>query len=103
MVLKCVFCKAKAFPKKGMKFNGYSIDGWKCGKCGEEYFDPDQAQRILFINKLKKKGFELKLNRVRSNLILRIPKAVSEVLNLNEKSIVNFKLKNDKEIVIRTS
>lgn len=102
MTLKCALCGKKAYRKKGMKFNSYTIDGWRCSGCGEEYFDSDQAQRILLLNKLKKKGFELKLNRVKSNLILRIPKAVSEVLGLNEKSVVNFKLKNDKEILIST-
>lgn len=88
--------------KKNLQFNQYKIDGWQCGKCGEEYFEPAQAQRILLLNKLKHKGFELKLNRVKSNLILRIPKEVGEAMNLNEKSIVTFMVKNGKEILIKT-
>ena len=37
---------------KGMKFNEYSIDGWKCS-CGEIYYNPEQAQGVLLMNKLK--------------------------------------------------
>ena len=35
---------------KRMKFNEYKIDGWKCS-CGEIYYNPEQAQKILSQNK----------------------------------------------------
>jgi len=70
--IKCV-CGKVAKPVKELKFNGHNIDGWKC-TCGQIYYDPDQSQTILFLNKLKHKKYSLKLSKVRSNLILRIPK-----------------------------
>ena len=55
---------------KGMKFNEYLIDGWKCS-CREIYYDPEQARKVLLLNKLKKEVLKAKLGKIRSNLILR--------------------------------
>ncbi len=99
--MKCHNCNKAMKRRTDLKFNKHTVKGWKCS-CGEEYFDSEDAQRILLLNKLKNKGFELKLNRVKSNLILRIPKEVGKAMGLNEKDIVHFSMKNDKEIVIKT-
>ena len=66
-----------------MEFNEYAIDGWKCS-CGEIYYDPEQAQRILLLNKLKKETIKAKLGKIRSNLIVRLPKDVELALNLQK-------------------
>ncbi|MBU4502065.1 MAG: AbrB/MazE/SpoVT family DNA-binding domain-containing protein, partial [Nanoarchaeota archaeon] len=86
---------------KNLKFNGYKIDGWKCPNCKEEYYNPEKAQKILLLNKLKKQKFHLKLSRIRSNLILRIPKEVSDALNLHKGENVEFSLKDCNEMVIQ--
>jgi hypothetical protein len=99
--MKCYRCGGIAKFRKGIRFGRYKIDGWEC-KCGEAYFDPVQAERILFINKLKKHKFHLKLSQVRSNLVLRIPKGVSDVLNLHKGEEVEFGLEDDNKIVIKT-
>ena len=97
--LKCA-CGKIAKYKEHLKFNNYDIDGWKCDSCGELYYNPEKAERILLINKLKKMKYHLKLSRVKSNLVLRIPKEVSEALNLQKGESVEFGLKNDSEMVI---
>lgn len=51
--MKCM-CGKIAKYVKGMRFNKYKIDGWKCDSCGEAYYTPEQIERILRINKLKK-------------------------------------------------
>ncbi|MBI4139551.1 AbrB/MazE/SpoVT family DNA-binding domain-containing protein [Candidatus Woesearchaeota archaeon] len=89
--MSCV-CGKKAYYEENLRFNGYSIDGWKCKHCGEEYFNPGKAEFILLLNKIKKKKYNLKLNRVRSNLILRIPKEISTVLNLSDSTILQVSL-----------
>ena len=86
---------------KGMKFNEYEIDGWKCS-CGEIYYVPEQAQKILLLNKLKKMNYNLKLSEVRSNLILRIPKEVSTVLGLKKGDELNLKLKDNGKLILST-
>ena len=68
---------------KGIKFNEYSIDGWKCS-CGEIYYDPEQAQKVLLLNKLKKEVLKAKLGKIRSNLILRLPKDLEHAFSLEK-------------------
>lgn len=80
----------------GIKFNEYKIDGWKCS-CGETYYDPEQAQRVLVLNKLKKAAVRAKLGQIRSNLILRLPKDVEYALGLHKGKDVLIRVK-DKEL-----
>lgn len=83
-----------------VRFNRYELDGWKCA-CGETYYDSEQAEKILLLNKLRKMLYKIKLNRVKSNLILRIPKDVSEALNLKEGKEITLAVK-EKEIIVQT-
>ena len=74
-----------------MKFNEYTIEGWKCS-CGEIYYDPEQAQKILVLNKLKKEAIRAKLGKIRSNLIVRLPKDLEYALNLEKGKDVFIKV-----------
>ncbi len=97
--MKCA-CGKTAKYDQNLKFNGHKIDGWKCGSCKEEYYNPDKAERILLLNKLRKVKYHLKLSKVKSNLILRIPKEVGDVLNLHKGAEVELGLRNSNEIVL---
>jgi len=79
---------------KELNFNGNKIDGWRC-LCGETYYDPEQAQRILLLNKLKKAAIRAKLGRIRSNLILRLPKDVETALCLQQGKDVIIRVNGD--------
>ena len=96
--MKCTCGKIAKYVEE-LTFNNHTIDGWKC-ECGEVYYNPEKAERILLINKLKKVKYHLKLNRVKSNLILRIPKEVSDVLNLHEGNQMELGLRDATEIVL---
>ena len=76
---------------KNIEFNNHKIDGWKCS-CGEIYYNPEQAQKILLLNKLKKEAIKTKLGKIRSNLILRLPKDVENALNLRKGKEVLIKV-----------
>jgi hypothetical protein len=80
--MECVSC-GKTAKKAKLRFQGTVIDGWKCS-CGEEYFDPEQAQRILLLNKILTKEYKIKLGQIRSNLIIRIPTELAEALGLHK-------------------
>lgn len=89
--MKCNKCgKTMKFVKE-MKFNEYSIDGCKCS-CGEIYYDPEQAQKVLLLNKLKKEVLKAKLGKIRSNLILRLPKDLEHAFNLEKGEDVLIKV-----------
>ena len=89
--MKCHKCGKAMKYIKGMKFNEYKIDGWKCS-CGEVYYNPEQAQKILLLNKLKKESIRAKLGKIRSNLILRLPKDVETALDLEKGEDVLIKV-----------
>ena len=89
--MKCHKCDKKMKYVKGMQFNEYKIDGWKCS-CGEIYYNPEQAQKILLLNKLKKETIRAKLGKIRSNLILRLPKDIERALNLEKGEDVIIKV-----------
>src|SRR3990167_3823565 len=97
--MKCI-CGKTAKYVKSLKFNNYDIGGWKCGSCGEIYYEPEKAEKILLLNKLKKHKYNLKLSQVKSNLVLRIPKEVSDLLNLRKGGKIEFSLKDTNEIII---
>lgn len=93
-------CGKKAKYVEHLKFNGIDIDGWLCGSCGEKYYNPEKAQQILALNKLMKQTFELTLSQIKSNLVLRIPKEVSDALHLQKGEKIEFRLRTPTEIVI---
>lgn len=79
---------------KALDFNGYRIAGWKC-PCGEKYYGPEQAQKVLLLNKLKKQSLKAKLGRIKSNLILRLPIDIEHALNLKQGEDVLISIEND--------
>ena len=99
--MKCV-CGGIATYHEDLKFNAYDIDGWVCKNCGEIFYNPEKAERILLLNKLKKAKYQLRLSKTKSNLILRIPKEVGDVMNLHKGEEVEFRLKEDDEMAIHT-
>lgn len=84
--------------RRDLVFNGSKIEGWVC-TCGEKYYSPEQAQKILLMNKLKNEVIKAKLGRIRSNLIIRLPKEIESVLDLQKGESVIIKLE-DREIRI---
>ena len=97
----CVTC-GKTAKRAKLRFQGAEIDGWRCS-CGEEYFDPEQAQRILLFNKILTKEYKVKLGQIRSNLIVRIPTELSEVLGLHKGERVLLRADGEKKLHIETA
>ena len=96
--MKCVRCGGVA-KKAKLRFQGHEIDGWRCD-CGEEYFDPEQAERILMLNRLKDESFEVTLGKSRSNLIIRIPARVQAALGLEPGKKVTLKVEDIKRLKV---
>ncbi|MEE9224270.1 MAG: hypothetical protein V3U51_05940 [Thermoplasmata archaeon] len=92
----------KTAKRAKLRFQGAEIDGWRCS-CGEEYFDPEQAQRILLFNKILTKEYRIKLGQIRSNLIVRIPTELSEVLGLHKGEMVLLRADGEKKLHIETA
>lgn len=50
--MKCHICKRKMKHYDELNFNNSKIPGWKCS-CGEVYYEPKEAQKILLLNSIK--------------------------------------------------
>lgn len=88
--MKCHTCN-KLMKQAKFSFNEYEIDGWQCS-CGEQYYEPEQAQNILLQNKLRREQLRAKLGKNRNNLILRVPKRFEQALTLKQGEEVNLEL-----------
>lgn len=87
--LDCISC-GKIAKEAKLRFQGYDVKGWKCS-CGEIYYEPEDAQRILLMNKILKKQYEVKIGQIRSNLIIRIPTELSKAMGLHKGEKVKIK------------
>ena len=96
--MKCTSCGKIAKPAQ-LRFQGHDINGWKCS-CGEEFFDPDEAQKILLLNKILKKQYKVKIGKIRSNLIIRIPTELAEALSLCKGEKVTIKADDFKRFYV---
>ena len=99
--MKCHRCSKEMKYQKGLKFNEYAIDGWKCS-CGEIYYNPEQAQGILLLNKLQKENIRAKLGKNKTNLIVRVPKEIENALHLKKGEEVIIKVKEKCFTIIPT-
>lgn len=97
--IKCVCGKVAEYDAQ-LRFNSYKIDGWVCKSCGEVYYNPDKAEKILQLSKLKKIKYELTLTQVKSNLIVRIPKDVSDALDLHKGKHIELRVGSENEIIM---
>ena len=97
--MNCVCGKVASY-EEHLKFNKSDIDGWVCKECGETYYNPEKAEKILLLNRLMKIKYCLKLSKVKSNLILRIPKEVGEALDLHKGGEIELELKDMNKIVL---
>ncbi len=95
--LSCANC-GKIAKETKLRFQNKILDGWKCANCGEEYFEPLEAEKILLLNKLQKSGFDVKLGQIKSNLIVRIPKEAQKALNLHKGEILKLKVASPHKI-----
>ncbi|MBI5061571.1 MAG: AbrB/MazE/SpoVT family DNA-binding domain-containing protein [Candidatus Aenigmarchaeota archaeon] len=75
-------------------------EGYKCAKCGETEFTEEQMRKAL---RVKEKAIKIMVTRrlgmVGESVILRIPKEVTERMNLKEGEEVRVIVENNKMIV----
>ena len=88
--------------EKELHFNEFHIPGWRCS-CGEVYYDPEHAQKILLLNKLQKEALRAKLGRIRSNLVLRVPRQIEKALNLKKGEVVRLEMNGRQFTVVPDS
>jgi hypothetical protein len=91
--LRCVCGKIAKSGK--MNYLGHKIGCWKCS-CGESYLNPVETERIRLANRLKNSKFEIKVGKIRSNLIVRIPKDIGDLLGMQAGNKLTLTAKPDR-------
>lgn len=98
---KCVLCGGRLADVKTASFQGFTIKARKCTKCGEEYLDPVQAEKILQFNKVISKGYSMIIGKIGSNHLVRFPAKLSKALGLSTGEVVTMKVNNMTEMTIK--
>ena len=95
--LKCYRCGQWARPAK-LRIDGHEIRGWKCD-CGEEYLHPDDAERLLLMNKAKREKMQTKVSKIGNSYSVRIPKAIVDALKLKGK-VLSIRLEPGRLVLV---
>lgn len=89
-------CGGTAKRVDDIEYKGFSLDGWRCEKCGEELVDPRQANLYLKYVKLKKEGkLKVKIRKIGNSFAISIPVVLRELLGLKEGNELSLELTKD--------
>jgi hypothetical protein len=83
----CFRCGSTMKPRS-IKLGDVSVRSWRCPKDGEEILHPKDAQKALFLNKLKKRGVKVKIGILNKAPYLRFPKAFLDILKKGDEVII---------------
>ena len=93
---KCTKC-SYLMKKKNFTIEGMNVRGWECVKCKDAVIHPEDAQKMLLFNKLKR-GFSVKIGELGKSLIVRIPKEVANLYKLSKGENITMKAESDNSI-----
>ena len=80
--IDCDKCSIR-MKKTAMKLEGFKVRAWQCPKCNDTLLHPEDTQRVLVFNKLRK-GIPVKVGSLGRSLIMRIPKEVAVFYNISK-------------------
>lgn len=89
---RCANCDSQ-MKKDFMSMEGMKVRAWKCPKCKEIVLHPEDAQKMLVFNKIKR-GIPVKVGELGESLIIRFPKEVAEFYKISKGCEVVLKAEN---------
>ena len=93
---KCIECGI-AMKKRTMTVEGMQIRSWQCSRCKEIILHPEDAQKMLVFNKIRK-GIPIKVGALGGSLIIRFPKEVAEFYKITKGEEIILKAENLKKL-----
>lgn len=85
---------------KTIKLGDIQVRAWSCPKDEEEIIHPEDAQKALLLNKLKKKGVKVKVGILNKAPYLRFPKEFNNIIKKGDEVIVRVVSGDIIELVI---
>ncbi|MBI2676056.1 MAG: AbrB/MazE/SpoVT family DNA-binding domain-containing protein [Candidatus Aenigmarchaeota archaeon] len=89
----------KMADKASLTYRNYQVRGWKCHKCGKSYIHPADSLKISKLEKLS--GMKVKIGVVGQSLVLRIPKSMAELYDLEKGELVELVPEDLKRLEIK--
>jgi len=96
--IRCI-CGTKTVPKQ-FRLEGIKVRGSECPKCGEAYFNSEDANRALIYNKIKHEIMSGKVAKAGNSYVLRLPKKLVSALGLSVGRTIDIKLDSPTEVVL---
>ena len=92
----CTICNGQ-MKRDFMQMEGMKVRAWKCIKCEEIVLHPEDAQKMLVFNKMKR-GIPVKVGTLGESLIIRFPKEVAEFYKISKGGEVVLKAENKNKL-----
>ena len=83
--------------RKTLTMEGTNVRVWECAKCDEVILHPEDAQRMLVLNKLKN-GLSVKIGELGNSLVVRIPKELAVMYKMTKGGEIRLKAHDNKII-----
>ncbi len=92
----CTKCNS-VMKRERMTIEGVQIRAWECKKCKEIVLHPEDAQKVLVFNKLKR-GIPVKVGALGEALIMRFPKEVAQFYKITKGEEITLKAEGLKKL-----
>ncbi len=96
--IRCI-CGTKTVPKQ-FRLEGIKVRGSECPKCGETYFNSEDANRALIFNKIKHELMGGIVAKAGNSYVLRLPKELVNALGLSVGRTIDIRLDSPTEVVL---
>ena len=80
---------------------GIAVRGWKCSKCSEVLINPLDAQKVIEMERARKKDLlKVKLRKVGKSNVVTIPVSLMALENLYEGQKLEWRLEGGKMVLV---
>jgi hypothetical protein len=83
----CFRCGSLMRPKT-LRLGDIEVRAWRCSKDKEEIIHPEDAQKALLLNKLKKQGVKVRIGILNEAPYLRFPKEFRDIVKKGDEVLV---------------
>lgn len=85
--------------KTKFHIEGIDVRGWRCQECGEEFLHPEDAEKALMVNKLKR-GLTVTVGQLGKAKIIRLPQEIARFYRIKKGEEVEVKLENRRQFAV---
>ncbi len=97
----CSACNDK-MSKTRVTIQGVSVRAWECKKCKETLLHPEDAQKVLVLNKLRQ-GISVKVGKLGESLMVRLPKELTQFYRIEKGEDLILKGENESKFEVEVS